>query len=362
MIPRKSLPAPGSRAPGIADGEEVAIPRGGSITPLPIAADAQAIQAGTPGRLPGTPGRPRGPVQAQHPQPAQDPQQNTEQDDVSIDDSSSESAWNPKASDPNSSQVGKATPHSSDLEDEEPQEVELVDDIMALEDLGARSKPSRPGLCEDVGSPSKIPRAERSIPKAFPGARRVSRYERNDEEDAEYFDDEVMDDPFEEEDVEMVYSESEDEQEFKDEDAGPPDLSEEHVLKKDRKAVKVEMERLEKLGVIKLVPLSELKEQENKGIEWKWLTAKMVFDWRFRQEKWTRRSRLVAREFKQASQRDDVFSPATNTSLLRILPALALHFFRYRRKGKQLVYSLRNTYQSWPEKMRPTRLNFRNKQ
>ena len=50
----------------------------------------------------------------------------------------------------------------------------------------------------------------------------------------------------------------------------------------------------------------------------------MVFDRRFRQGKWSRRSRLVAREFKQASQRDDVFSPATNTSLVRVLPALAL--------------------------------------
>ena len=32
--------------------------------------------------------------------------------------------------------VGKATPHSSDLEDEEQQEVELVDDSMSLEEPG----------------------------------------------------------------------------------------------------------------------------------------------------------------------------------------------------------------------------------
>ena len=85
----------------------------------------------------------------------------------------------------------------------------------------------------------------------------------------------------------------------------------------------VEMERFEKLGVIKLVPLSELKEQVDKGIAWKWLTIKKVFDWRFRPGQWTRSSKLVAREFKQAGQRNDVFSPATNTSLVRILPALA---------------------------------------
>ena len=113
-----------------------------------------------------------------------------------------------------------------------------------------------------------------------------------------------------------MYANSDDE-EYKDEDAGPPDLNEEHVLKKDKKAIVVEMKRFEKLDVIKLVPLSEFKEQEDKGAAWKWLTIKMVFDWHFRHGKWTRRSRLVAREFKQASQRNDMFSPATNTSLVR---------------------------------------------
>ena len=138
VVPRKSLPAPGSRAPGIADGEEeVAIPRGGLLTPLPIG--TPAIQAGTPGRLPGTPGRPRGPMQAQQPQPqpAQNqPSTRCRWEDADIGDSSSESTWNPKVSDPSSSQVGKATPRSSDLEDEEQQEVELVDDSISLEELG----------------------------------------------------------------------------------------------------------------------------------------------------------------------------------------------------------------------------------
>ena len=96
VVPRKSLPAPGSRAPGVADGqEEVAIPRGGLITSLPIAAGAPNVQAGTPGRLPGTPGRPRGPVQALQPQAARSPQQDAEQEDASIGDSRSESTWNP---------------------------------------------------------------------------------------------------------------------------------------------------------------------------------------------------------------------------------------------------------------------------
>ena len=97
VVPRKTLPAPGSRGLGIADGgEEVFIPKVGLITPLPIAAGAPAIQAGTPGRLPGIPGRPRGPVAAQQPQPAQSPQQEAEQEDEDIDGSDSDSTDNRK--------------------------------------------------------------------------------------------------------------------------------------------------------------------------------------------------------------------------------------------------------------------------
>ena len=140
--------------------------------------------------------------------------------------------------------------------------------------LSVGAKSSRSGQFEDVGSPAKIPRGERTIPKQFPGARRVARCEHNDEEEAEYLDDEVMDDLFGNEE------DSDGEQEFKDEDAGPPDLDEDDVLKKDKTAIMVEMEKFERLGVIKLVPLSELKEQEDKEIDWKWLTTKTVFDWR----------------------------------------------------------------------------------
>ena len=75
VVPRKSLPAPGTVAPRIAGGqEESAIPREGLVTHLPIAAGSPAVQSGTPGRLPGTPGRPRGPMQAQQPQLTQNRQ------------------------------------------------------------------------------------------------------------------------------------------------------------------------------------------------------------------------------------------------------------------------------------------------
>ena len=109
---------------------------------------------------------------------------------------------------------------------------------------------------------------------------------------------------------EMMYANSDDE-EYEDEDAGPPDLNEEHVLKKDKKAIVVEMQRLDKLGVIKLVRLSEFKEQEDKGAAWKWLTIKMVFDWHFRHGKWTRFSRLVS---------SSKLVKGTTCSVLRLTP------------------------------------------
>ena len=50
---------------------------------------------------------------------------------------------------------------------------------MCLEELGVRAKSGR-RMFEDVGSPSKIPKAESSIPKQFPAARGVAHYEHND--------------------------------------------------------------------------------------------------------------------------------------------------------------------------------------
>ena len=66
------------------------------------------------------------------------------------------------------------------------------------------------------------------------------------------------------------------------------------------------------------------------------LTIRFVYDWRWKptgkaeggqdpQFKWLRRARLVAREYAFAEgKRDDVFSPASSSHLLRLLPALYL--------------------------------------
>ena len=65
----------------------------------------------------------------------------------------------------------------------------------------------------------------------------------------------------------------------------------------------------------------ESQEESNQGT--KWLTTKFVFDCRFRNGRWTRRARLVAREFCGQEARNDTFSPAaTSASLVRLILGL----------------------------------------
>ena len=100
----------------------------------------------------------------------------------------------------------------------------------------------------------------------------------------------------------------------------------EQLRKQDEEALFVEMERLVRAGVVERVPLAELEakaegEEETKIVEegaeseedvgamsaagideatvskgaYKMLTAKFVYDWRFRQGGWRRRGRPAAR-------------------------------------------------------------------
>ena len=91
-------------------------------------------------------------------------------------------------------------------------------------------------------------------------------------------------------------------------------------------ADKVELQRLVTMGVITTA------KEEHKEIK-RVLTTKMVRDWRLKdckdpstgvlEKKWLRRSRLVAREY-ATTKRDDVFSPASSSHLLRLLPVIYL--------------------------------------
>ena len=93
---------------------------------------------------------------------------------------------------------------------------------------------------------------------------------------------------------------------------------------------------------MEVVELINIEGQE--GDESKYLTTKLVLDWRFRdadgfqleegedskavstERCWQRRSRLVAREYKTVEKRDDVFSPATSPALTKIIPMLCLAY------------------------------------
>ena len=80
---------------------------------------------------------------------------------------------------------------------------------------------------------------------------------------------------------------------------------------------------------MEVITIAEEKDKDIKRV----LTTKMVRDWRLKDfsdssggpstKKWLRRSRLVAREY-AITKRDDVFSPASSSHLLRLLPVIYL--------------------------------------
>ena len=112
---------------------------------------------------------------------------------------------------------------------------------------------------------------------------------------------------------------------FFQEELGPPDIEEESLQALDDQATIKEITRLTKMEVVELINIEGQEDDESK-----YLTTKLVLDWRFRDSDgfqleegadnkavntercWQRRSRLVAREYKTVEKRDDVFSPATS--------------------------------------------------
>jgi hypothetical protein len=101
----------------------------------------------------------------------------------------------------------------------------------------------------------------------------------------------------------------------------PDAPSEEIELEADR----FEIERLRKMKVLREAT------EDDKGIQ-RSLTVKFVRDGRIKVRKddgfeerkqWLRRSRLVAREY-AIDRRDDTFSPASSTHLLRLIPMIYL--------------------------------------
>ena len=99
----------------------------------------------------------------------------------------------------------------------------------------------------------------------------------------------------------------------------------------DQYADQVEVDRLLEMGVI----TTHDKFSGDLGTQ---LSAKFVRSWRKKTRKmtdaegnvtseapgWLRRSRLVAREYNWLDVREDVYSPSSNSAIVKLLPALAL--------------------------------------
>ena len=109
-----------------------------------------------------------------------------------------------------------------------------------------------------------------------------------------------------------------------------PVLDSDTMLKIDQYADDVEIDRLKQMGVLAM-------HGEYTGELGTQLSAKFVRAWRKKTRKttdatgktvetpgWLRRSRLVAREYNWMDVRDDVYSPSSSSSIVKLLPALAI--------------------------------------
>ena len=308
-IPKRNLPRPVAEAPPLADEPPSQEPSAQDLPP----AGPVVIQGGDPGPRAGPTRTTYLEGKARKEQAAQKRKAEEELEQ--------EHPGDEAGSDPSSSS-------NSTKEMEAASEEELIpDSAMASELLSARGPPQlRKQEFEEVGTGSKIPKVD-SPTKRYPpfNVGRVV-YEHNDEE---------LPDPEQGTDIfwEDTYSDlgdSDEEDLFGNEDSGPPSLTEEQLQELDREAMLTEIQRLTEMQAVSRRPLQELEREEERedGEErtqgTKWLTTKFVFDWRFRNGRWIRRARLVAREFRGQEVRNDTFSPATSASLVRLIPVLGL--------------------------------------
>ena len=115
---------------------------------------------------------------------------------------------------------------------------------------------------------------------------------------------------------------------------GEPEISHDVLALIDQEADKIEIQRLLEMGVITTV--DKYNGQLDVAI-----SAKMVSTWRKKTKvevgqdgisrsypAWMRRSRLVGRDFNFLSYREDVYSPASSSSVVKLLLALSDGFIR----------------------------------
>ena len=101
------------------------------------------------------------------------------------------------------------------------------------------------------------------------------------------------------------------------ENEGPPQLGDEEVAQLDHEASLEELDRLSTMGVISEHPFLDGSEMV--------LDTRLVFDWRFREQQWKRRARLVACEFRSGdASTEPTFSPTSSKWINHLFLVLAL--------------------------------------
>ena len=100
----------------------------------------------------------------------------------------------------------------------------------------------------------------------------------------------------------------------------PPNLSPEELDELDAEAMKVEIEKLTAMGVVQTL------EEQEMDPEGKFIDLKEVYDWRYRDGKWKRRCRVVAREFRTGPSTDETFSPTSSYAVVRLFLFCPLFF------------------------------------
>ena len=218
---------------------------------------------------------------------------------------------------------GRASSRTSSRSGEMSGQEELVPDSMSLEEFKKRTlehaeleveepeaKKTREGG-ESFAEPTSP--AKGLYPPLFAG--RVSQ-----EDDVFHWDEHEDLTALEGEDVEyedLVEEEMEDEPK-NDQGETPPEVSPEKLDSMDQEAAVEELNRLSKIGVIE-----EFAESGASGFE-KIMDLREVYDWRYRDGKWRRRCRIVAREYRAgAASTADTFSPTASNAAARLV--LILH-------------------------------------
>eukprot|EP00439_Symbiodinium_sp_Y106_P052255 s3995_g7.t1 len=185
-------------------------------------------------------------------------------------------------------------------------------------ELSGGTTPKRPRLLLDRPSPAGSPSTSSQLyPPGYAGVKQVQVHGDIPTEELVDFE------GWEEELVETLYEESQGAEnhcetwwdEFAEK---PPELSPESLFEVDRQADHKEVTCLIQMGVAR-------HPRENEDLsEHALLTTKFVKDWR-RRPGWTRRSRLVAREFRTlAAWTSELFAPASSLAVVHSLIAYAI--------------------------------------